>query len=84
MNRSRHFSSFKDHFDVGSFKVFLDPAVPLLELFAFEIVFPVPDLAFAEELQHGLLHGLVPVGHGFGAVLAKVADVQVVVQGQDL
>ena len=69
----------KGQLDVRPFEVLVGPRVELLEDFASEVVPPIADLAFPEELPHDLLHLPVPHRHVLGSVLPVVADVQVVV-----
>jgi len=75
---------FENHFDFCSSQIVFDPIVPFLELVSCEVVFPIPDLTFAEEVCHHLLHVLVAVRHRLRPVLPHVADVQVVVESQNL
>ena len=72
----------KGQVDVGALKVLLGPRVELFENSTPEVVLPVADLSFPEELLHDLFHRLVPHCHVPGAVLAVVADVQVVLLEQ--
>ena len=57
-----------------------NPLVPFFQLLSREVVFPIPDLTLPEELVHHVLGH----GHADGPVLPHVANVQVVVQGQNL
>ena len=76
--------SLKNHLDVGAFEVPVDPGVPFLQLFSAEVVLPVTDLTFSEELLHGLAHFLVFSKHGLTAMLAQVANVEMVIKCENL
>ena len=76
--------SLKNHLDAGAFEVPVDPGVPFLQLFSAEVVLPVTDLTFSEELLHGLAHFLVFSKHGLTAMLAQVANVEMVIKCENL
>ena len=61
-----------------------DPGIPFFQLLSAEVVLPVSNLTFSEEVVHALAHGTVLVEQSLFAVLAKIANVQMIIQGQNL